>query len=193
MRNGSPYSWQCYRWYLFIFIGSLYCCLAAYGAGPGVERPASLSQTRDVKSGDAQFDPLNEIATSFPGSIKLNEKGRLLEFCPDETCDGFVISNNVSMATLKDFAYLYIYYFSDYLAYLPEWRKHDDAKNTAERVLSKPEYRDCQEDNSRESARCVLLSLSQKGAIRLIFIRYDEGKRNVVPEDIFKELKPAHK
>ena len=34
----------------------------------------------------------------------------------------------------------------------------------------------------------MLLDLSQKGAMKLEFIRYDEGGRNVVREDSVKEL-----
>lgn len=158
-------------------------------AGFSEARPSPHQQTPSVAANDATFDPLLQIKSSFPGSIKLSEKRRLLEFCPDETCDGFVASNDVSMATMKDFAYLYVYYFSDYLAYLPEWREHDDARKTAERVLSKPEYRKCKKDNSREAARCLLTDLSRNGRIKLLFIRYDEGQRNVVPQSIVEKLK----
>jgi hypothetical protein len=137
---------------------------------------------------DEPFDPLRQITSSFPGSVKLNEKRRVMEFCPDETCDGFVASSDVSVATLKDFAYLYIYFFSEYLVYLPEWRSHDEARNTAEHVLSKPEYLSCKRGSSREAARCVLLYLSRNGKIKLLFIRYDEGQRNVVRENIAGQL-----
>jgi len=132
-------------------------------------------------------DPILQVANRFPGSIKFNEKQRVVEFCPDGAGDGFVAAQNVSVPTLKDFAYLYIYFFSGYVE-LPEWRKNADAKTTAERVLSKPEYEKCNNKNSIEAARCVLLNLSQKRAVKLIFVRYDEGKRSVVPENIVKEL-----
>jgi hypothetical protein len=157
-------------------------------AGFNEARPSPAQQTPSAAANDASFDPLQEIKNSFPGSIKLSEKRRLLEFCPDETCDGFLASNDVSMATLKDFAYLYIYYFSDYLVYLPEWRQHDDATRAAEGVLSKPEYRNCRKDYGREASRCVLLDLSRGGRIKLLFIRYDEGQRNVVHENIADKL-----
>lgn len=84
---------------------------------------------------DQQFDPLEQITKTFPGTIELKEKGRVLEFCPDNTCDGFQASNNVSRRELKDFAYLYIYFFSDYYA-LAEWRQTPAAKQTAEYILS---------------------------------------------------------
>jgi hypothetical protein len=110
-----------------------------------------------------------------------------LEFCPDNTCHGFVASRGVSVAVLKDFAYLYVYFFSQYI-YLPEWRMHPESKDAARRVLSKPQYYTCKSDSDREAARCVLLDLSRHGRIKLIFIRYDEGRRNVVPQDVSKEL-----
>src|ERR1700693_2309764 len=139
---------------LFVSFCSLWYCLVAQSAWLSIPR---RPQTTGGQSGDASFDPLKQITGSFPGSIKLNEKRRVLEFCPDETCDGFVALSGVSSNSIKDFAYLYIYYFSDYLVYLPEWRKHTNSKNTAARVLLKPEYRNCKMGNGSEAARCVLL------------------------------------
>lgn len=133
------------------------------------------------------FDPLQQITAGFPKSIKLKNNGKLLEFCPDNTCDGFIAKEGVAVTTLRDFAYLYVYFFSDY-TYLEDWRATEGAKKTALRVLAKPQYRNCKKDTSRESARCALLDLSRNGKIKLLFIRYDEGQRNVVHESIAKEL-----
>ena len=132
-------------------------------------------------------DPLAVLTASFPKSVEYKNHGKLLEFCPDNTCHGFSSSPDVSKATLRDFAFLYVYYFSDYYD-LPEWRAKEQAKNTAEQVLSKPAYRNCRKATPRESAGCVLLNLSSHGRIKLLFIRYDEGKRNVVPEDIREQV-----
>jgi len=136
---------------------------------------------------NALFDPLKQLTGSFPDTIELKNGGRLLEFCPDGTCDGFVVSGTMPVATLKDFAYLYEYFFSDY-TFLGEWRARQEAKDAAERVLSKPEYRNCKSDSNREAARCVLLGLSRNGRVRLIFVRYDEGERHAVRRDIVKQL-----
>ena len=103
---------------------------------------------------------MQELSKTFPDTVEIKNKGHLLEFCLDGTCDGFVSSGNFSVPRLKDFAYLYVYFFSDY-TFLGEWRSKDDAKNTAERILSKPEYRSCKNENSRETARCVLRDLSK--------------------------------
>ena len=144
-------------------------------------------QTRGASRSKAIFDPLKQITAGFPKSITLNKAGTVLEFCPDNTCDGFVAPAGTPAVTLKDFAYLYIYFFSGYI-YLPEWRNRPEARTTADQVLSKPEYRNCKNDSSLEAARCVLLGLGRKGSVRLISVGYDEGKRNVMRLDVVKEL-----
>jgi hypothetical protein len=147
------------------------CCLPPLSAQPA----------------DTASDPMKELSKSFPDTVGIKNKGRLLEFCPDGTCDGFVTPGNVSVPTLKNFAYLYVYFFSDY-TFLGEWRSKEEAKNTAELILSKPEYRNCKNENSREAARCVLRDLSKAGRIKLIFVRYDEGERHAVPKNLAERL-----
>src|SRR5215469_4678637 len=130
---------------------------------------AALAQQKN-----ATFDPLKQLASEFPDSMKLKNNGRLLEFCPDNTCDGFVVAGTVSINTLKDFAYLYEFFFSDFVV-LEGWRSNQEAKGAAQKVLSKAEYSNCKNTSDREAARCVLRGLSRGGTIRLIFVRYDEG------------------
>jgi hypothetical protein len=148
----------------------------------------SAKQQAPSTNSDAAFDPLRQVATAFPDRIKLNQTKRTLEFCPDyDSCDGFEASAATSITTLKDAAYLYVYFFSTFYD-LAKWRNQNESRATAQRVLSKPEYRNCKRDTDADTARCVLLGLGQKGAIRLQFIRYDEGSRNAVKEDLVKEL-----
>jgi len=155
-------------------------------------QPLRTQQDAKSEGGNSKFDPMKHLLSGFPGSVTIRENGHLLEFCPDNTCDGFTSSANVPVAELKDFAYLYIYFFSEYI-YLPQWRDHAETKNAAKRVLAQPAYRNCKYEGDRQKARCVLLNLSRNGRIKLIFVRYDENRRNVVLEDIPKELsrKPA--
>jgi GNAT superfamily N-acetyltransferase len=143
--------------------------------------------TGGAESVNRSRDPMLELTKNFPKTVALKNRGRLLEFCPDNTCDAFSASSSVSVDALKDFAYLYIYFFSDFYV-LQEWRRHGDSKETAEHVLSKADYRGCKNDDSREAARCVLLRLSRNARIKLLFINYDEGKRNVTREDIAEQL-----
>jgi hypothetical protein len=157
-------------------------CLSLLFMAPACSLAAPCTELKSKS-----FDPLTQITSAFPKSIEIKDKPRLIEFCPDNTCDAFATSDSVSLATLKDFAYLYIYFFSDFYV-LQEWRGHDEAKETSERVLSKPEYRNCRKESSREAARCVLLDLSRNGKTRLLFINYDEGQRNVTRENIAKHL-----
>jgi hypothetical protein len=140
-----------------------------------------LAQSADTS------DPMKELSKTFPDTVEIKNNGHLLEFCPDGTCDGFVTSGSFSVPRLKDFAYLYVYFFSDY-TFLSEWRSKHDAKNTAERILSKPEYRSCKSENSREAARCVLRDLSTGGRVKLVFVRYDEGERHSVPKNLAARL-----
>jgi len=165
----------------------LLCWLVVQTTGPLYARPAWTRQNALVQPNNTQINPLKYLASSWPADVTLKDKGHLLEICPDNTCNGFVSTANVPVAELKDFGYLYIFYFSTYVD-LPGWRSNAEAKNAAEHILSKPEYRNCKNQSDLESARCVLLDLSRGGRIKLIFVRYDENARNVVLEDIRKEL-----
>ena len=146
------------------------------------------AQSAMARASSSQVDPLASLTRSFPHAIKVSHKGQLLEFCPDNTCDGFISSNHVPLRELKDFAFLYIYFFSGF-TYLPDWRKHGDARSAVTHVLSNAEYRNCGRGDDIQSARCVLLHLSRGGRIKLIFVRYDENHRSVVPESIPLALK----
>jgi hypothetical protein len=163
-----------------------YLCAIALFTASALAVARAQQQAKGANS-DLAFDPLSQVTKDFPQSITVNETKRTVEFCPDNTCDAFVASSAISVSTLKDAAYLYIYFFSGYFG-LPKWRNLPESRATAERVLSKPEYRNCKRDMNVDIARCVLLGLGQKGSIKLEFIRYDEGSRNVVPEDLVKEL-----
>ena len=140
-----------------------------------------------AQSGDTASDPMKELQETFPDTVAIKNKGRLLEFCPDGTCDGFVTTGTISVLTLKDFAYLYVYFFSDY-TFLDDWRSKEEAKNTADQVLAKAQYRNCKNEKSREAARCVLRDLSKGGRVKLIFVRYDEGERHAVLKNLAERL-----
>jgi hypothetical protein len=128
-------------------------------------------------------DPLHELQKGFPNSIRVNADGeKSIEFCPDNTCHYFVAGKRISLETMKDFAYLYIFFFSDYYA-LDEWRNRKESIEVAKKILSKSNYCNCKNDEE-SAARCILRKLSQNNQIKLYFVRYDEGKRNLVPEDI---------
>lgn len=137
------------------------------------------------------IDPTEEININFPDSIRLKTDGRLtIEFCPDNTCDAFVAERQTSLESLKDFVYLFVFFYSDYYV-LDTWRDKDTAKTIIEHILSKPQYSPCKKSNVEDTARCILSRLSQKGQIKLLAIRYDERRRNVVKRDLNAVLSKA--
>jgi hypothetical protein len=166
----------------------------AFACGLALQSATTLkaSETQSSKSASAgidkaESDPLHYLLSDFPGSVTITKKGHLLEFCPDNTCEGLHSSANVPLQDLKDAGYLYIYYFSEY-TYLPDWRRHTAVQDAARHILSKHKYQACTNESDRQAARCVLLNLSRNGRINLIFVRYDENRRAVVQLDLNTEI-----
>jgi len=110
-----------------------------------------------------------------------------IEFCPDNTCDFILARRKVLADSLKDFAFIYLYFFSDYYV-LEEWRRGDEPAKRVRGILSNPAYESCVRRTDEESARCLLRWLSREGQIRLYFVRYDEGERNVVPKNLIEAI-----
>jgi hypothetical protein len=149
---------------------------------------AQSPQTKLALSPDS---PLWQLAHTFPKSIEFKNNGRLIEFCPDNTCDAFSAQEVVPKSSLEDLVYLYEFYFSDF-AYLEDWRAEPKARAVAELVLAKPEYGLCHAESGITAARCVAKEISSKGRVRLLFVRYDEHRRNVVPRNLSQELSHAN-
>ncbi len=131
-------------------------------------------------------DPLKQVTKSFPNTIKIKKNGKQIEFCPDETCEGFV-SSKLSPAHLRNFAYLFLYYFSGYTD-LEQWRTKTPNRVAAERILKRPEFATCREENPRIKARCSLFLMNRQG-VRVYFSRDDEGERNFGDLDLAEETK----
>lgn len=147
-------------------------------------------QIPNLASSNEAIDPLQEVQKTFKGiQVKIGDEISI-EFCPDNTCDLFTGSKGVSLESLKDFAYLYIYFFSDYYQ-LEKWRGSKEPRLIAKQILSKPNYQVCKMENDEDAARCVLRQLAQKGQIKLYFVRYDENTRNIVSKDIFEATAAA--
>ncbi len=105
-----------------------------------------------------------------------------VRYCPDNTCDQFR-GREGSASSVQDFALVYLWYVSDYVA-LGEWRKRE----TPRQVLSVVEKNadGCRSEGPR--IKCALLNLARTGAIRVSFIRYDEGGVAEVPVSLLKTL-----
>lgn len=137
------------------------------------------------------LDPIQEILNNFPNSVVLKkDKRTALEFCPDNTCDVFISNRETSLVDLKDFAYLFIFFYSDYYV-LQDWRNKESATKMMRLIISKPQYQSCRKTTEHETARCILIQLSNKGRIKSSAIRYDENKRNVTDRNLMDELSRA--
>lgn len=130
--------------------------------------------------------PLEIVKNDFPGTIKIDEtEKKSVEFCPDNTCDLFTADEKVPFTNLEDFAYLYIYFFSDYYV-LKEWRNKKVVRLSTSQILKKSNYKFCKNLNDKEMARCLLRHLSHNGQIKLYMVRYDENNRNIVRINVVK-------
>lgn len=143
-----------------------------------------IISSQGLAASNSLDDPFLELTSQFPDAIQLKINGKKsVEFCPDNTCDLVVAIKSVSIDTLKDFTYLYIYFFSDYYV-LDDWRKSKRPMLIAENILSKKKYQACRNSNQKEAASCLLRRLSRKNHIELFFVRYDENIRSVVQIDV---------
>jgi hypothetical protein len=145
-------------------------------------------------SSDLSANPLKQIQIKISSSITFNydnsivekKNGKLtIEFCPDSTCEGFESTLDSSIEDLRNFSYLYIFYFSD-SNYLGSWRQEEFPNRVAQRILSSPRYTDCPRKSDKDSAGCILRSLARTKGMKLYFVRYDEGARNVGPLDVME-------
>ena len=113
--------------------------------------------------------------------------GATVEYCPDNTCEVFRGLGENKKLLVSDFAYLYLYYVSDY-AMLSEIRKSHEAKHAAERLLNQIGKSTCDKGSQIETIKCVLSQLARHHSISLVFARYDEQVRNEVPKVLETEL-----
>lgn len=157
---------------------SIFACMAFV---VGILLPISL----EAFTGPA--DPIRVISKSFQDiKVQTEANGKQsVEFCPDNTCDFFLARRDISLESLKDFAYIYIYFFSDYDV-LEKWRSGEEHAKLAQQILLKPIYKNCKGKTDEESARCLLRRLSREDRIGLYFVRYDEHERNVSPVNIIE-------
>lgn len=135
-----------------------------------------------LASADSSLDPLKQIQSSFPDAVQIGiDGGRNIEFCPDNTCD-FFVAKNASFEELKDFAFLYLYFFSDYYI-LKEWRSKKETSVVLKEILIKLKYKNCRNKIETDSAKCILRQTS-KNRMKLFAVRYDENARKLTEIDL---------
>lgn len=137
-----------------------------------------------MTTANAESSAMVQLQERFPDSIKLHAGNPLsLEFCPDNTCDLFLTKRSTSADALSDFAFLYLYFFSDYFV-LAEWRAEDAARNNAVKVLEKYKGEKCANSSEIIMAQCLLRDWARRSAISLYWVRYDEKGRHLQARSI---------
>ena len=126
---------------------------------------------------DGLSESLQQLSKQFPQMIHSGNKSRnYIEFCPDNTCQAFQSSREIKPDAIADFAYLYLYFFSDYYL-LSEWRKQAQAFEFSMKILSKKDYVNCSTGQSGDRARCVIKKLEKSDKIKVFDVRFDEKHR----------------
>jgi hypothetical protein len=101
-----------------------------------------------------------------------------VEYCPDNTCEVFVLSGASAPLPAQDFAFAYLLGVSGYIYLEP--LQSGAAPPPVQAFLGR--YRPhCPQPSTRQAARCIVGVLAKKHPVRASFVRYDEGERNVVP------------
>jgi predicted small secreted protein len=128
-------------------------------------------------SGAGVVTSLNTMRAGLGKDIQYSTKPvPTVRFCPDNTCD-VIRGRRGGGAAVQDFALVYLWYASDYFV-LDEWRRGAAPQQVG--VVVGKNAGSCR-GSERAMAKCALLRLAQVGAIRLSFLRYDEGAETEVP------------
>ena len=122
----------------------------------------------------------HELTDSFPRDtqVTVETESVTVEYCPDNTCDAFTIDDPMGSEVLQDFAYAYLLGTSSYI-YLKQFQA--DAGSTATKSVLARYKSHCPQEPLAQAARCIVMYLMDKHSIRVSFVRYDEGERNVMP------------
>jgi len=109
----------------------------------------------------------------------------MIKYCPDNTCDEFRGGPGKQLEDVADFAFLYLWYISDY-AYLESWRQQSsqpEVQASLARLAST-----CSKAEEHERVVCTLRRLARDAEIQVFFIRYDEGQVSEERVDLDSEL-----
>jgi len=82
--------------------------------------------------------------------VQADMTGATVEYCPDNTCEVFRGQGEKKKLPVSDFAYLYLYYVSDYVMLL-EVRKSHEARHAAEQLLNRIGKSTCDQGSQIET------------------------------------------
>jgi hypothetical protein len=125
-----------------------------------------------------------EISRQYPRSLTVHGRQcRTIEWCPDNTCEGFRLEGQAPATAFMTFVYLYLHYLSDYYN-LDEWRNQTRARAIARKILATRKFSACRRSAERDAAICALRVLEKVSKIRVFFVRYDEDVRSETPTSL---------
>jgi hypothetical protein len=119
-------------------------------------------------------------------SVRVSGKQRVLEYCPDNTCERFSAPSRVSEATLSEFAFLYLASASTYTGLEP-FRSREAPPRVASIVAAHSAA--CPGRQQPQLTACVLLTLQKASGIQVHFVRHDEGVEAVTPVSLEAALR----
>lgn len=111
-------------------------------------------------------------------AVTSNSGTTTVEYCPDNTCEVFVLAGASALLPAQDFALAYLLGVSGYIYLEP--LQSGPAPPPIKAFLGRYR-RECPQATTRLAARCIVGVLAKRHAVKACFVRYDEGERNVVP------------
>ena len=148
----------------------------------------SLNISQGVVIANGPTNSQEFLLNKFNDSIEVDKDKKIIEYCPDNTCESFRFKNNPPKDVLYNFMFLSLYYASDYF-YLEKFKQENHEKLIRQivekerknlNIVGKAEY------NLEDEVKKVVRELIKQYSISFSFVRYDEKNRNVVPSDIFE-------
>lgn len=152
---------------------------------------APEASIRAVNGSEAGNSPETAAIRSMPmaGATKIynNEHSRVVEYCPDSTCETFVAPINSTERAFYVSALAYYLFHSKY-TYLKAWRLNHDLTNlvASERNTN---YL-CDRKKGINQAKCNLKAFIVDNGANVLFTRYDEGERIdlTITRDVLSEI-----
>lgn len=118
------------------------------------------------------------ITQTVGPTVSLKNKGQVVEYCPDNTCEVFSLRGKGARVALYEFTLAYLYSISGY-TYLADFQSRTDLPEVTD-LLARYQV-NCPQPEPKAAAHCVAALLARKQPIRVNFVRYDEGVRFTEP------------
>jgi hypothetical protein len=124
---------------------------------------------------------LSEIAPTGL-EYRVTQKLKIVEYCPDNTCNIIEAPASIPKETFNDFVFLFLRYASGYVYLKKPYDKSrpflEEAKRFLPHVIEKRKQQ-CQGDEL-DVVSCILNRMADDHGIKIYFSRFDEGANTKV-------------